>query len=471
MVSEPQIAQSEDAEIREINWDEPITAQLDVWADRIEKLVEDADVETALADLHQMRAVDRAELTHTLADDTRATVLGLFSDEVVAEVLNELDTEEANELAVSLDIERLAHILELTSPTTAVAILRGLDWEIASAILGTLKVSNLLGDLFLYREDEAGGVMTPEVVALRESWNVSHAINFLRSSDTHPENVRQLFVVDGKRKLTGWLELSELIFASPSRRVRDIMHTDISAVEAGEDQTTAAAIAQRYNLLSVPVVGEEGELLGAITVDDIQRIAEEKVTEDFLKLASSSAFDSYKSPLLHSVRARLPWLVGNVFAALIVGVSISLFESTIATFAVLASHLAMLMSQAGVMGNQVNIVTIRSLAVGDISYRDALPLLLREYAIASINGTVVSGIMAVIVGVWRANWWLAFILFLATLAASLVSLTAAALFPLAMQKLKIDPAISSGTILSTINDLASSLIFLGLAALLISTLT
>jgi len=284
--------------------------------------------------------------------------------------------------------------------------------------------------------------------------------------------VRQLFVIDSERKLTGWVELSELIFASPRQRVRDIMHADALSVKPEDEHKTAAAIAQRYGLLSVPVVNERQELQGAIPAREIQRIIEETTTEDFLRLsgAGGGGGGGYRAPIKQTLAARLPWLTVNIFAAAIVGVAISLFEGAIAAFAVLTSHLAMIMSQSSVMGQQVNIVTIRALAVGDISYRSALPLLAREYALASVNGVVIAGIMALVVGLWRGNFYLGLVMFVATFAAALVSVTAAAIIPLVMQRVKVDPANSSGTILSTVSDLASSLIYLGLATLLLSLL-
>lgn len=440
------------------------------WRGQLQDTLDRQDSPQARNLLRSLREIDRAEVIYELDSEHLQQALALLSDRALAESLDDLDRDEALALAQRMDPQRLAAALRKAPIDLVADIVRGLDWEQSSRLLHGMPAGEMLGDILLFDDDKAGGIMSPDVVALQQAWPVAHAINVLRSSQTHPENIRQLFAVDTAGKLVGWLELSQLIFAKPGSRVRDLMNKDIIAVGTHDDQELAANLAQRYDLLSVPVIDAEGLLKGAITGDDLARVAEQEATEKIHRIAGIGADDGVKAPIRSSVLARLPWLGINIAAVALVAGLISLFESTVTSYAILVSHMAMVMNQTGVIGNQVNILIIRALAVGDATPRDVLPLLRRELIVLSINGVMVAAVTGLFVGIWRLNPALGILVAAASLLSYILATAAAVLIPLAMRRLRLDPAASSGTILPTLTDIFGSITFLLLATVFLTLL-
>ena len=448
----------------------PQREQIIGWRDEVAQHIDEQRPQQALELLDSLPLVDRAEVVHQLEDEQFPPTISQLTDEQMAAILDVLDREETVELAERIDQQRLVEIIKHGPIDLVADLVRGLEWDESSHLLTQLRSGSLLSDLLKFNDDDAGGIMTPDVVALGSNWTVPYAIDRLRKSQTHPEHVRQLFVVDGRNKLLGWVELSDLIFSKPGSRIKDLMNTDVGAGRTARDEAQAAEAAQRYHLLSMPVVDDGGLLKGAISADDLNRAAERSVTDYVHRIADIGSADGVRVPLRSSIMARFPWLMIHIAAVALVATFISLFESTLTTFSVLVAHMAMVMNQTGVIGNQVNIVTIRALGVGDITARDLGWLLWREYRVLAINGVLVAAATALFVGLWRLNPWLGLVVFMASLAAYFLSVAVAVAVPIAMRQLKVDPAVSSGTILTTLTDVFSSISFLILATIFLSLL-
>jgi magnesium transporter len=449
----------------------PTPEQLVAVQEAIEqRLGEGAHPAAAAEILEDLRAPDQAEVISELEPESQQTILGALSTEQIAQILEHMDVDAAVGISGLVDIDRMADVLDRAEPDVAADVLRGIGWADASRILMRMTDRASVGNLLLYRDDDAGGLMTTNVVALRDSWPAPHAINMLRTSGLDRDELRQLFVVSSSGELAGRLELPDLVFAPPGALVRDVMETDVISVETGTDQEEAARLMQRYELRSLPVVDVNGRLEGAISIEDLFQVAEEEATEDMFRLAGTSRGDTAQGPVAVSVRSRLPWLLTNILTVVIVAAILSLFENTLDTIAVLVVYMPMVMNQAGVAGTQVTTVVVRSMALGEISPSNTARLLRREYLLAVVNGGAVAVVMAVTVGLWRLDLYLGLVIFIAMLGSYFVAASVGVLVPMSMRKLNIDPATASGVVLTTFTDIAGGGFYLGLATVFLTLL-
>ncbi|MBM3958098.1 MAG: magnesium transporter, partial [Gemmatimonadetes bacterium] len=332
-----------------------------------------------------------------------------------------------------------------------------------SQILARMRDRRSIGDLLLYPDDDAGGLMTTNVAGLRAEWTAAHALNVLRRSGMDMADLQQLFAVDREGVLLGRLSLSELVFAPPGVRVRDVMHADVASVTTDTDQEETARVMQRYELRSVPVVDAAGRLQGAIAIEDLVDVAEEEATEDMFKIVGLGGEARPFGPLAASVRVRLPWLLVNLATALLAGFVLSLFEPTIDRMVTLAAFLPVVMGQAGISGNQTLIIVVRSLALGEVATSDARRLLMREALFATAQWLTVCVLLGAIALAWRQDIYLALVVAGAMALNLLVAAAAGVLVPLGMKTMRFDPAASSAPLVTTLTDISGIIIYLGLA--------
>jgi magnesium transporter len=277
--------------------------------------------------------------------------------------------------------------------------------------------------------------------------------------------VSYLFVVDDNVCLVGGLSLGELVLASPSVPIGEIMEQDVIYVQAEADQEEAARLLSRYDILLLPVIDSNGHLLGIITHDDLVEVIEEEATEDILRLGGLPTREERVVRILPSLRNRLPWLVLNLGTAMASALVLSLFENTIAQVAILAAFFPMVAGVSGSAGTQTLTVIVRRLALGELEPRQGLPALFREFIIGLSNGLVLGVLVAFLAFVWQGKPILGAVVGLAMLLNLIGAALAGVLFPLGMQVLRIDPALASPVLVSTLTDTMGYLIYLGIATL------
>ena len=214
----------------------PDAGQLADIEDRVRARIEQGRVDAAVEELFGLRPPDRAAVLEDLESDARGVLLAAANDQMTAEAFSHMAPPDAAEVIGHVGAERMAAILDLCPPDVAADVLRRFDWEDAGPVLGNMTARKAIGDLLLYQDDEAGGLMSPRVVALRDSWPAAHGINVLRYSGLATDELRQLFAVDENNVLVGHLDLPELVFASPGATVKDVMSADVISVETGTDQ-------------------------------------------------------------------------------------------------------------------------------------------------------------------------------------------------------------------------------------------
>lgn len=449
----------------------PTAEELEAGRQRVEELIaEGSSPEETARLIAELRPPDQAIIIAQLSPEICSVVLPWMDSDQIAAFMEHMDADDAIAFSSIVPPRKLSAVLDKTEPDVAADVLRGLGWEQASRILMRMADRSSIGNLLIYRDDDAGGLMTTSFVALRDSWPVPHAINMLRTSGLNTDRLRELFVVSESQQLLGSLELPDLVFAEPGSLVGDVMDPDVISVQTGTDQEEAARVMARYELRSIPVVDVNGRLEGAISVEDLMQVVEEEATEDMFRLAATGREDTVQGPVMISVRSRLPWLIANIATVLLVASILSLFENTLDTIAILAVYMPMVMNQAGVAGTQVTTVVVRSLALEEITTGSTVRLLRREYILAALNGGAVSILMAVVVGLWRLDLYLGLVVFAAMLGSYFVAASVGVLVPMAMSKFKIDPATASGVVLTTFTDIAGGAFYLGLATIFLTLL-
>ncbi|MDA1257414.1 MAG: magnesium transporter [Chloroflexi bacterium] len=441
----------------------PAPEEMEELQEAIEAHLEAGALATAAAQLEDLHAHDVAELVSELKVAGAQALLGALPIDTVAEIIEHLEVDEAAELTGLIDVDRMAKVLDRAPPDVAADILRHVDWSVASQVLARMEGRRTVGDLLLYPDEAAGGLMTPEVAGLREDLSVGMALSTLRGAETPRERMRQLFAIDNVGRLTGVLELSDLVFAGPDKRVRDVMSTDPISVETGTDQEVCAQLMTRYDLLELPVVDVDGRLVGAIAVDDLVDVARDEATEDMFRMFGMGGAGGVLDPLGDSLRSRLPWLVLNLGTVLLAAFVLNLFNDTIERATIIAAFIPVVLGQAGIAGTQTLTLIVRAIALGDISQRDTMRLLRHEMVVAVVQGVVVALLLGLIVLAWQQDLTLGLVVAGAMLINLAVAAGGGVLVPLGMRTARIDPAASSAVVVTTLTDVLGLLVYLGLA--------
>ena len=446
----------------QINFDETLAA--------VRAALDRGAVRDAIEVLERLRPPDQAEVFEELDTSDQAALLPGLEPIETAHLLEELGDDEAADVAERLDATTLAHIVDEMEPDEAADLLGDLTPALARQTLAQMEEAADVRPLLIHADDSAGGLMTSEFLLLRERLTAQEAIEALRAWQPSEDSTYYLFVVNQAQQVRGVVSLRRLITAEPQTVIGDIMNPDPITVRAGTDQEEVAHIMSKYDLLALPVVDEGGHMLGVITYDDVVDVIEEEASEDILHLGGVLDEERVTGPVGISVRRRLPWLYVNLFTAFLAAGVISLFQQTIERLAVLAAFQSIVAGQGGNAGTQALTVVVRSLALGEIELRDAWRILLKELAVGALNGLAVGAAVGAFAFLTQGNPLLGLIIGVAMIGNMLAAGLAGALVPLVLKKLKLDPALGSGVIVTTVTDVVGFGLFLGLATLFIQWL-
>ncbi len=441
---------------------------IDAALEQVRAALEAGKIDDALALLAALHPADRAEAFSDLPPDDQNEILPRLDAEATADLLEELEEEEAAEVAAHLPSAALADALDEMDPDDAADVLGDLSPTQREQALAEMDASQAdeVRPLLAHADDTAGGLMTSDFFALRRQMTAQMAIDFLRAQSPDTETPYYLYVVDRFDKLIGIVSLRALITTDPKTVIETIMARDVTNVPVGTDQEEVARLMSRYDLAAIPVVDADGKLVGVINYDDIVDVIEEEATEDIYRLANVSDGDlQVFSPVQLSVRRRLPWLLVNLFTAFLAASVISLFEATIAKLAVLAVFQSIVAGQGGNAGTQTLAMVVRGLALGEIEFKDAGRAMGREAGIGLIHGMTVGVCVALGAWAWRGIPMLGLVIGLAMVGNMIAAGIAGTLVPLTLKALKLDPALASAVIVTTVTDCVGFGLFLGLATL------
>ncbi len=402
-------------------------------------------------------------------EEKRTTFDCLPDDETRGQVLSEIDLETGSQVVMNLSFSRVADILRWLGPDDAAAILRNFPEEQQKQILSLMnrEDSTEVKDVLKYEEGTAGSIMTTEVFFLPENSTVSEAIRQLQEA-TEAETVFYIYVTDKDEHLTGVLSLRHLLTVPGTSTLQSIMTRQTITVNPETDQEEVARLVAAYNLLAVPVVDHDKTLLGIITVDDVIDVIREEATEDMLKMAGAPEEGaSLHSSIPQATFARFPWLFTNLMGTFLSGALLWYFRFTLQEVVALVSFIPVVSAMGGNVGLQTSMLVIRGLATGQISQRDLSRVWVHELGIGLLLG-LLSGTLVMGVGwIWHQDYLLGLVVGISLLLAFLVSTSLASLIPILFYRIKIDPAIAAGPLVSTTMDIVGIAIYLTLATTLL----
>lgn len=411
-----------------------------------------------------LHEADVAFVLRELSGRDRGRVIELVPVENTARIIGEQNIDDAAKLIEGLDDVRSARILDLASPDVAVDVIRRLSPKKTESTLGLMATADSLTLLLQYPDDTAGGLMLPEPATIREWMTAEEAIGFLRGTRPRSETSNYLFVLDRLAALEGVVSLRDMVLAPAQTLVRDLMDSQVRSVQIDTDQEECARVMGRYDLVQLPVVDQHKHILGVILAEDIIDVIQQEATEDMLRLAAVSGTERVSNPLSRAVRDRIPWLLLNLGTVLAASVIINVFESTIAAAAFLVVFLPMVASQGGVAGSQTLTLVTRGLALGDLNFGNTKRILLKEAGLGVASGVASGVIVGVIAWVWKESFSLGIVVGVAMLLNLIVAGVFGAVVPLFMRALRLDPALGSAVVVTTITDMAGFALVLGLAA-------
>lgn len=423
-----------------------------------------ADVAGILGDL---TPADTAHLISSSPPRYQYVLWGLLDSEQEAEVLNELSEDLRNKFIAEMDPEDLAAIVDKLDDDDVADILQELPDSITAQVLAIMdeqdraRLELVLG----YPDDVAGGLMSTDTVTVRPDLTLDVVLRYLRRHPELPMNTDNVIVVNRQDRYIGILPLRTLLVSDPNATVREMMDTEQPPIPAQMPESEVARLFERNDWISAPVVDDQGLLIGRITIDDVVDVIREEADHSIASLGRVSEEDTFAT-IRQTAPRRAIWLGINLVTALLASSVINLFQGTIEKVVALAVLMPIVASMGGIAGTQTLTVLIRGLAMGHINNRNERWLLGREVAVGLFNGLLWAAVVAVAAAVWFNDWLLGGVI----AAAMIINLIAAgffgALLPLVMQRVKIDPALAGGVVLTTVTDVVGFLSFLGLATLL-----
>jgi magnesium transporter len=423
--------------------------------ERVRALTEDlheadfGDVLEALEPEHRPRLIellgrdfDFTALTE-VDEAVREEILEELEPATVAEGVRDLDSDDAVTILESLDEEDQAEVLDQLPAIERVALQRSLD----------------------YPEDSAGRLMQTEFIAVPPFWTVGQTIDHMRETPDLPETFYEIFVVDPGVRLLGSVPLDKLLRSKRPVVVSQIMTDDPDRVEATEPQEEVARMFERYNLVSAAVVDEGNRLVGTLMIDDIVDVIEEEADADIKALGGVKPGEEISDRVLDTARSRFPWLFANMLTALIASSVIRLFEGSIEKMVALAILMPIVASMGGNAGTQTMTVAVRALATRDLGRANAWRIVRRELTVGVVNGVLFALILGLIAGTWFRTTDIAAVIGLAMVTVLTAAALGGILIPLALDRLGVDPAVSSGPFVTTVTDIVGFFSFLGIATL------
>jgi magnesium transporter len=420
--------------------------------------------------VNALHPAEIALLIESLPPAQRELVWDMVDPELEGEVLVELnenirvgliegmEDEELLAVAEGMELDDLAHLVADLPETVTLQLLRSLDQQDRE------RLSTVLS----FPDDSAGGLMNMDTVSLRPDVTVEVVLRYLRMRGEVPAKTDRLFVVDRRDMYLGTVPLTRLLTSDLDLPVADLLETEAPRIDPETPAHDVSQLFQDRDLISAAVVSKEGRLLGRITIDDVVDVMREEAAHSVLSMVGLRDEEDVFAGVFVSTKRRLFWLGVNLVTAILAGLVVGRFESTIEKVAALAALMPIVASMGGIAGTQTVTLIIRGLALGQIEWGNARWLLFKEIAVGGLNGIIWAGVIGVITKVWFGTWKMAAII----AAAMFVNLLAAALVgvlvPLALRRMKIDPALSAGVILTTFTDCIGFATLLGLGAIFLT---
>ncbi|ROS06119.1 magnesium transporter [Sinobacterium caligoides] len=400
----------------------------------------------------------RAVLWRLLDSEREGNVLQELGDDVQAQFLKGMDTDELIALTDGLEPDDIADILQQLPDRIIQEVLLAMDTQ------DRQRVEKILP----YQEDTAGGLMNTDNISVRADITLDVVLRYLRRLPELPEIFDTIFVVNRNDRFLGQLSISKLLSSDPAMTVREIMATDIEPILASVPDTEVANLFERHDWVSSPVINEDGELLGRITIDDVVDVIRDDADHSLLSMAGLDEDSDTFATVRNTFPQRALWLGLNLLTALFSANVIGLFEQTIEKVVALAVLMPIVASMGGVAGNQTLTIIIRGMALGQIGKSNTYWLFSRELGVAICNGLLWASCAALVASLWFNDIIIGAIIASAMIINLMTAATAGVLIPVALRAMKIDPALAGTMALTTITDAVGFFSFLGLATVFLT---
>lgn len=399
---------------------------------------------------------ERRLLWDLIEQKNEGEILQYLNEDISAQFLKEMDTEQLVAVTEQLESDDLADILQNLPETVVTEVLASMTAQDRS------RVESLLS----YPEDSAGGLMNTDTITIRPNITIDIAFRFLRRHASLPDMTDSLLVVSRSDRFLGILPLTKLLVADTDATVREIMETETTVIEADAPASEVAQLFEKLDLVSAPVIDEaSGKLLGRITIDDVVDVIRDEAEHSMLSMAGLDDDEDTFAPIMLTTKRRAVWLGINLITAFIASYVIGLFQNTIDQIVALAILMPIVASMGGIAGSQVLTLVIRGIALGHIGTANTRWLLNREVVVGFLNGILWALVVGALTAYWFDNIEIAYIIAGALIINLLFAALVGTLLPITLKRLGIDPALAGNVILTTVTDVVGFLSFLGLATI------
>jgi magnesium transporter len=448
-------------EVEELEDDTPLTRSLIA---RIMYAVETQNRDMLWAEMEPLHAADIADLLEQSNAYDRRRLIELYGQEFDGDILSELDESIREEVIGLLTPEVLADAVRELDSDDVVDLVEDLEDQQQEAILSVLEDSDraAVEQSLTYPEYSAGRLMQREVVMAPEHWLVGDAIDFMRNAQELPEQFYHIVLVDPRLHPVGNVTLGRIMAARRDTPLMDIVEETFHTIPVTRYDGDVAYMFNQYHLISAPVVDEDGRLVGVITIDDAMAVLDEEHEEDIMRLAGVGE-GGINDSVIETSKQRVPWLAVNLATAILASLVIAQFEMAIAQLVALAVLMPIVASMGGNAGTQSLTVAVRALATKDLTGANVWRVLRRETLVGLINGLIFALVMGVVGVVWFGGPELGYVIGAAMVINLVVAGLAGAAVPVIMDRMGVDPALGSGTFVTTVTDVVGFFAFLGLA--------
>ncbi len=419
--------------------------------------------------VNSMHPAEVASLLESLPPAQREVAWEILDPELEGEVLVELNEEVRNQLIRGMETEELVAATEGLEVDDLADLLRDLPETVNQRVLRSMDSQDRerLRTVLAYAEDTAGGLMNTDTVSVRPDVTLETVLRYLRMRGEIPERTDRLFVVNRHDRYLGALDVTRLLTGDPERTVGEVMDTDVAGIDPETPASAVAALFEDRDLVSAAVVTADGRLLGRITVDDVVDVIREQADHSVMSMAGLDEDQDMFAGVVASARRRGLWLGLNLATAFMVASVVGLFETTIDHIVALVVLMPIVASMGGVAGTQTLTLIVRGIALGQIERANARWLLAKEVSVAVLNGLALASIVAVVAKLWFRDWRIAGVIFAALSINLFVAALAGVIVPLLLKRMRIDPALAGGVVLTTITDVVGFASLLGLGTLVL----
>lgn len=433
------------------------------------KLLAQREFKAVRSILELMNEVDIASLLSTLSDKELALAFRLIPKDKAAEVFSNMDTSMQTYLVTMFTEKELKELLDDLYMDDTVDMLEELPANLVKRILATVSASDrsMINQLLNYPEDSAGSIMTTEYVDLREEMTVGQAMAHIKKTGIHKETIYTCYITE-RRKLVGIVSAKDLMTTDDNVPIKDLMETEIISVYTHADQEQVAQLFTKYDLLALPVIDQDGRMVGIVTFDDAMDVMVDEATEDITKMAAINPSEKtyFETSVLQHAKNRIPWLLILMFTSIITGTIITRYENAFAAIPLLVSFIPMLMDTGGNCGSQSATLIIRGIALDEIRFTDLFKVMFKEFRISLIVGAFLAVANGVRIFIQYHNPGLAVVIACSLMGTVIMAKLVGCILPLLAKKVNLDPAIMASPLITTLVDTFSILIYFNIATVL-----